>query len=186
MEQYAFNARVPAMTGLLFLIVAAAWLWVVIWVAKKMGALLPEGRGSKAAQILFGALLLPLPLIDEVVGGVQFAELCKKNIVHMNAESLRGRTVYLDYASQTPVKGTWVRVWAYPQRFVDATSGEVVLSYDHLRAEGGALFPGFDSGHDPLLFKGECKPPGVFEKTFLSELGVTRIKNPKPDPFVLK
>lgn len=174
------------MTGLLVLIVAAAWLWAVIWLAKKAGALLPKRTGTMAVQLLIGALLLPLPLIDEVVGGVQFRRLCEKNVVHTSADSLRGRTVYLDYQSQTPVKGTWVRVWAHPQRFIDSNSGEVVLSYDFLRAEGGALFPGFDSGHDPLLFKGECKLPRVFEKTFLSDLGVTRIKNPNPNPFVLK
>jgi hypothetical protein len=173
-------------TGLLLLIAAAGWVIFVVRTAKKAGTLLRNRVGNGAVSLAVFLLLLPLPLIDEIIGGRQFSELCKKNVVHVNSRTARGRTVYLEHASQSPVKGKAVRTWVIPQRFVDSSTGELVLSYDILRAEGGALLPSFDAGNEPLTFKGECHPAGTFEKSFLPNLGIARIKNPNADPFVLK
>jgi hypothetical protein len=174
------------MTGIYLIAMTGGWLWLVLRLTKKMRDRLPKVWWGKWLQVLLVAVLMPLPLIDEIVGGRQFAALCEKNVVKVNAGSARGRTVYLEYAVDLPVKGTWVPVWVLPYRYLDLTTGELVVSYDHLRAEGGVLFPGFDSGPDPLTFNGKCKPPGVFDRDFFSRLGITEVKRPTPDPSVLR
>jgi hypothetical protein len=174
------------MTGIYLLAMTGGWLWLVLRLTKKPRDHLPKVWWGKWLQVLLVALLMPLPLIDEIVGAKQFAALCEKNVVQVNAGSARGRTVYREYAAEIPVKGTWVPVRVLPYRFLDLTTGELVVSYDRLKAEGGVLFPGFDSGPDPLTFNGKCEPPGVFEKDFFSQLGITEVKNPKRDPFVLR
>lgn len=52
------------------------------------------------------------------------------------------------------------------------------MSFDQFYAEGGQLFPGFDSGHEPLTFKGECHPPGIFDKGFSATLGLIEVEKP--------
>lgn len=167
------------MSGLLFFAAVAIWFIVVIWLGDKIGNLLPDQPWRPFAKLIIFALLLPLPLIDEIVGGWQFARLCEANVVRVDKEAARGKNVYNDLSGyQVPVPGTWVKVWKMTFRYLDATTGELVMSFDQLRAEGGHLFPGFDSGHDPLTFKGECHPPGTFDKGFAATFGLIEVKKP--------
>jgi len=100
--------------------------------------------------------------------------------VRVNNETARGRRVYDDLSGyQVPVPGTWVKVWKMTSRYMDATTGELIMSFDQLRAEGGHLFPGFDSGHDPLTFKGTCAPPNVGDMRLYTELGLTLVERPQ-------
>lgn len=168
------------MSGLLFFAVVALWFIASIWFANKMGNLLPNRSWRPFAKLIIFALLLPLPLIDEIVGGRQFAHLCEANVVHVNRDTARGRTIYPEAGGyQIPVPGTWVKVWKMSFRDLDAATGEVVVSFDYLQAEGGHLFPGFDSGHDPLTFKGTCWPTSKPDKNFYTDLGLTRIERPQ-------
>jgi hypothetical protein len=165
------------MSGLLFLTTVVLWLCVLKWVVNKIGRRMPDRPWRRFAKFGIFALLLPLPLIDEIVGGQQFAHLCESNVVHVNKATAHGKTVYAEGGTyEQPVPGMWVKIWKMPSRYLDAETGEVVLSFDQLRAEGGRFFPGFDSGHDPLTFKGTCHPSGVLDKRFYVDLGLTRIE----------
>jgi hypothetical protein len=167
-------------TGLLFLGVAAIWFFATRWLAQRIGNLLPDRPWRVVAKVLIFALLLPLPLIDEIVGGWQFKRLCEANVVRINKETAKGRTIYPENGGyEIPVPGIWVKVWKMSFRDFDANTNEEVLSFDHLRAEGGRLFPGFDSGHDPLTFKGSCWPSNKPDKNFYANLGLTRIERPQ-------
>lgn len=168
------------MSGLLFLAVVALWFWCLKWLVNKIGKRLPDRPWRPLAKLIIFALLLPLPLIDEIVGGWQFKRLCEANVVHVNKDTVRGRTIYPEAGGyEVSVPGTWVKVWKMSTRYLDVATGEVVVSFDHLRAEGGHLFPGFDSGHDPLTFKGTCQPSGIPDKNFYTNLGLTRIERPQ-------
>lgn len=168
------------MSGLLFFAAVAIWFIVLIWLVNKIGNLLPDQSWRSFAKLIIFVSLLPLPLIDEIVGGWQFAQLCKANVVRIDKETARGRRVYDDLSGyQVPVPGTWVKVWKMTSRYLDATTGELVMSFDQLRAEGGHLFPGFDSGHDPLIFKGTCAPPNVGDMSLYTELGLTLVARPQ-------
>lgn len=168
------------MSGLLLLAVGALWLWCIKWLIGKLGQRFPERPWRPLAQGIVFALLLPLPLMDEIVGGWQFNRLCEANVVQVNKQTARGRTVYREAGGhESPIPGTWVNVWKMSFRDLDMSTGEVIVTFDHLRAEGGRLFPGFDSGHDPLTFKGTCWSQGKPDKKFYADLGMTLIERPQ-------
>ena len=168
------------MSGLLFLAVAGLWIYILRWTVNKIASKLPDRSWRSFAKWCIFGLLLPLPLMDEIVGGWQFARLCEANVVRVNKETARGRTVYNDLSGyQVPVPGTWIRVWKMTSRYLDVSTGELILSFDQLRAEGGHLFPGFDSGHDPLTFKGTCAPANVGDMRLYTELGLTLVMRPQ-------
>lgn len=168
------------MSGLLFLVIVALWLWALTWLVDKIGKRLANRPWRPWAKFGIFVLLLPLPLIDEIVGGWQFKRLCEANVVRIDKEAARGRMVYEERVPYpVPVSGTWINVRKWPFRFLDVTTGEVVVSFDQFLAEGGRLFPGFDSGHTPLTFKGECHPPGTFDKGFISTLGLIEVGRPQ-------
>ena len=168
------------MTGLLLLIVAAVWLWVVIWFANKIGRLLPKKWWGLAAKLSVAALLLPLPLIDEIVGGMQFAELCKQHdVIQVDRERAKGKTVYLlDQPS------TWIENLAVPVRlqkttFVDVTTREPVLNYVMVYAEGGKLIHALkiSEGDEPMTFKSTCVPNKHLDLFRLfKELNITEVQ----------
>ena len=57
-----------------------------------------------------------------------------------------------------------------PWRFVDAQTGETVVSYNRLGAVGGRLVQtfGFSEGKVPLLFNGTCVPTENVRDLFAS------------------
>jgi hypothetical protein len=170
------------MTGILLLFVMLVWLAVAVWLSTILTKKLPAATWRISVAAVIFATLLPLPLIDEIVGGRQFEKLCDENsTIQMNPATAVGRTVYLARTSDIEIKGTWVRVVLKPWRFVDATTGETVVSYNDLIAEGGRLIHllGISEGGMPLTFKGTCVPanrPGSAE-TF-RPLGITYIERP--------
>jgi hypothetical protein len=178
------------MTGIFLLFVMAIWLGIAVWLGKIIATRLPATRWRGAVGMLIVALLLPLPLIDEIVGARQFKQLCKENsAIQMNRVTAVGKTVYLARTPDVEIKGTWVRVVLKPWRFVDSTTGESVVSYNTLMADGGRLIRtlGISEGGVPLTFKGTCVPPnrpGSIE-TFRI-FGINYIEPPVEKSGVLK
>lgn len=167
------------MGGLILLFVIGLWLVFVIWLSKTITKKLPVAWWRIPVGILVFAVLLPLPLIDEIVGGRQFEKLCKENsTIQVDRVTAVGRTVYLAQTPSVEIKGTWVRVTLQPWRYVDATTGEVVVSYNSLQAVGGRFLK-VSEGHVPLTFNGYCAPanrPGSIQ-TF-KPLGINYIEPP--------
>lgn len=168
------------MTGILLLILAGIWLTFAFWISKKATSVITRMAWRVPITLLAFAALLPLPLIDEIVGAKQFSKLCNSNAAKVHMQNVAGRSVYNDLSGfEVPVPGTWVKVWRMTSRFRDQETGEVLLSFDQFRAEGGHLVPSFDSGHEPLTFKGTCAPPKVGSMSLFSDLGLNLIKKPK-------
>lgn len=148
------------------------WLAVAAWLSKIITSKLPPDTWRIPVAVVIFAGLLPLPVLDEIVGGWQFNQLCNEHatITIVRVASV-GRTVYFVPEPNVEVKGTWVRVVLQPKRFVDATTGETVVRYDELIATGGWLTKklGIFEGGMPLTFNGTCVPPnrpasvGTFE-----------------------
>ena len=169
------------MTGIYLLIVAVIWLAIVVWLSKIITRKLPMTTWRMPLAILICAVLLPLPLIDEIVGGRQFAQLCKDNsTIQVDRTTAVGKTVFFAPQSSIEVRGTWVRVVLQPHRFVDATTGEAVLGYNTLQAEGGRFIQtlGISEGGMPLIFYGSCGPTENI-KTLLKSLEITALDRPQ-------
>lgn len=163
------------MSGILLLFVAALWLIASYFLARFMARLLPPTGWRVVVGALLFLALLPLPLIDEIVGARQFEKLCKENsTIKVDRAKAAGRTVYLADTASVEVKGTWVPVWLKSWRYVDVKTGETVVSYNTLQASSGILGP---ASLGPLTFRGYCAPGGVVDPVKLfKELGVTQIQ----------
>jgi hypothetical protein len=168
------------MIGILLLALVAGWLYLAIWVSGKLTRKVPSPSWRSSLRVLFTALIFVLPMTDEIVGGYQFKELCRQNAgIHVNLKTAAGRTVYLARTPQTDVEGTWLRVVLRPQRFVDATTGETVVSYTETFADGGWLGRRLSEGRVPLTFHGSCAPrdaPGSIDS--FAALGIRYIEPP--------
>jgi hypothetical protein len=175
------------MIGLLFLGEVVLWLVVLKWGVTKIGSHLPARPWRPIVMLGIFLLMLPLPLLDEIIGGWQFKRLCEANVVHVNKDTARGKTVYVPDFPRRTLTGTWIPVYALSRHFLDVTTGETVISYEQFFAEGGRLFPGFDSGHDPLTFKSECVPDEVKQPhEFLKNLNITWVSKPTEQIGVTK
>ncbi|WP_301100280.1 hypothetical protein [Propionivibrio sp.] len=149
------------MTGIYLLFVALIWLALVVWLSKVSTRKLSGTGWRIPVGLLMAAVLFPLPLIDEIIGGRQFEQLCKENsMIQVDRATAVGKTVYLLQIPDVEIKDTWVRVVLKPWRFVDATTGELVLSYNSLMAAGGRFIRtlGISEGGVPLIFHGSCEP----------------------------
>lgn len=171
------------MTGIYLLFVAAIWLALVIWLSKFVARKLPMATWRIPVAAAIFAVLLPLPLVDEIVGGRQFAQLCKENsTIHVDRVTAVGKTVYLAQAPDVEIKGTWVRVVLQPRRFVEATTGETVVSFNDLIAVGGRFIRvlGISEGGMPLTFRGWCHPGDQYAlEQLFKELKISVVRRPE-------
>jgi MFS family permease len=147
------------MTGIILFF--AGIVWIVI--AGCGGLLAGYLISKKWWRVLFGiavfVILLPLPLVDELVGKGQFEELCKEHsTIHVDREKAAGKTVYLTDLPRIEIKGPWVRVLMRQWRFVDVETGKIVISYETLQAESGRFIRalGLSEGSVPLTFNQQC------------------------------
>lgn len=166
------------MGGLILFFVIGLWLAFAIWLSKTITKKLPIAWWRIPVGVLVFGVLLLLPVIDEIVGGRQFEQLCKDNsTIQVNRATAVGKTVYLAQTPDVEIKGTSVRVVLKPWRYVDATTGELVVSYNTLQAVGGRFLK-ISEGHVPLTFNGYCAPGGsrVYADKLFKELRVTQIQ----------
>lgn len=169
------------MTGIFIFIVSGLWLFFVIWLSKTIAKKMPDNDWRILWGLLIFVTLLPLPLIDEIVGRYQFEQLCKENAtIQVDRATAAGKTAYYVPEPSIEIKGTWVRVVLQPYRFVDATTGKSVFSYSTLTAEGGRFIRslGISEGGMPLTFYGSCGPKEN-TKDLVKSLGITAQDRPQ-------
>jgi len=170
------------MTGLYLIFAFLIWLLLLCGLVVVATIALPKRWWRALIRLGLIAALSPLPLVDEMVGKKQFEQLCKDNsTIQVDRATAAGKTVYLAKMPDVEIKGTWVRVVLKPWRYVDAKTGEPVVSYNTLIAEGGRFIQtlGISEGGMPLTFRGTCVPanrPGSIE-TF-KPFGINYIEPP--------
>jgi hypothetical protein len=149
------------MLGLLVFIIAAVWLCIAMWLANLITWKLPDRPWGNLACILALVVLFPLPLIDEIAGKMQFEQLCNEySEIEVNRREAAGKTVYLAPTSEISAQGTWVPIRRKQWRYLDATTDELVVSYNTFHASGGLLVRTLKlwEGDTPMTFDGYCAP----------------------------
>lgn len=168
------------MTGIYLLFAAAIWVVFVIWLSKIVTGKLSKATWRIPIAVVIFAALLPLPLIDDIVGGKQFLELCKQyDAVQVDRERARGRTVYLLDQPDRWIEGLAVPIRSQKWTFVDVATHETVIEWHELYALGGYLIRSLkiSEGNVPLTFKGSCAPGGgVNSIQLLKKLGVIQVQ----------
>lgn len=152
------------MTGLLLLAGGLAWFSVAIllaiWLAGRFNNFLISSLVGLAAL----AVLLPLPVIDEIVGERQFNALCATGAeLQIDAQRIKGRKIRLAFEpSNAAVGGTAIPVTHTRVIFRDASSDEQLGSYGRYTAKGGWLIRalGISNSDSPLwMSRKSCSPP---------------------------
>ena len=69
------------MAGLLSIALLVGWLAVAVWIAKQITATVKNSLLRTALAIPLIAILVMLPVADEIIGGFQFRALCRENAV---------------------------------------------------------------------------------------------------------
>ncbi|HSW16385.1 MAG TPA: hypothetical protein VLJ86_04105 [Ramlibacter sp.] len=137
------------------------WLALCCWMAHKIGELFIDKAHRRELKALIFLALLPLILIDEMIGSAQFDELCRERAVVQSYTANRpGAPVYVSQLPPEPVGGLAVPVFSQRQLYVDVDTHQTVLSATTLRAEGGKLARALrlSGAREPLTFSGVCSP----------------------------
>ena len=168
------------MGGLIFLFLFLLWLTVCIYVAWQAPYWFAMRKLRWLVSVLVFALLLPLPLIDEIVGGWQFKKLCDvHNVIKIDKEKIRGSTIYYEPEPNVDLKNAWVSIrlqqWSHSY-----ANGVMAMQYASLHANGGWLVRKLSMSESsaPLLFGASCYPtenPVTLKKS----LNVTTLDRPK-------
>lgn len=150
------------MTGLLLIAIFGMWLFVVAFISRWA----TRRFKSRTMTIVSGTVafwvLLPAPLIDELIGKWQFESLCKKYaVVEIDERNATNRRVVTEIREiDKYVEGTAVKIRIDPYVYRDEETNKIVVSYHTLHAQGGWLirFLGISETNAPLLFRSGCAP----------------------------
>lgn len=173
------------MAGLTILGMLALWCLAALLLALGVLRLLSRYRVRWLLAPLVFAGLLVLPLADDILGGREFAALCKaEGPIVIDRERAAGRTVYGELGEYQEVPGTLLPVHARQRDFFDVETGERVFGYRMLTAYGGGLSEvlRFSETAVPWTFDGSCDPGGQGRlEALFRELHITLVKRP-PEP----
>jgi hypothetical protein len=129
---------------------------------------------AKGLQILLTVFLMSLLVMDELIGGYQFRQLCEENaVLKIDPEKAKGRTakVVIDPSNEV-IPGLPIDVYHSHLRFVDALTNEQLAQYDRYSAKGGWFIRtlGISEGNAPITMgHSGCSPENA--GTFPNEYG---------------
>lgn len=160
------------MSGLLLIFVLSVWITIAIVIGKKLTSRLKDSWLKSFITFLVIAALIPLPVLDDIIGGFQFRELCKQGYTPVyDKAKATGRTVKLkevpiQILNLKPYMGiprkdidhTIIPIHEASWEYVDHVTGETLISWKDYHAQGGWLsrFIGFPQGNPPYTFNGVC------------------------------
>lgn len=145
------------MSGIFLISIVAIWFFVTL---KLSGFIVSKCGATKKSLTRFSlfVMIFLLPLLDEIVGGVQFRSLCNSNEILVNQEMLKGKTVQLKRPANRILKRV-IPIRESVWEWVDPHTGDVLIKYKDYHAKGGWLsrFIGFPQGSPPYTFNGSCE-----------------------------
>lgn len=166
------------MSGLFLLFIAIVWLIIVLLITVFVAKRMSKTVWQLLVSLVLFLTLLPLPLMDEIMGKRQFEQLCHENsVIHVDRKTAIGRTVYLKNVPNENIPSIWMSIRKERWQFVDVNNDELVLSYNILHATRN-WFRLSESGY-PFTFEGYCEPksPPATVKAF-AEYGITYVEPP--------
>ena len=170
------------MTGFLLLGVIAIWLAIIVFVARLVWRRMKPGVLRGLACALVVAVMIPLPVADELLSKGEFERLCAEGTkLRFDPEKIRGRTIFLaesPYPRPTLSVGMLTGYYT-PSQYLDATTKETLISYNSYDIKGGFLIRslGISETTAPLMMESFCSPPEKpWQKTFLNRYELSRIE----------
>ncbi|MDK9705270.1 MAG: hypothetical protein OEL20_19265 [Sulfuritalea sp.] len=152
------------MSGLFLLAVLAILSFMAILVARRIARPIRNTWLRMGATALLTVVFMTLLVVDELIGGYQFSQLCRKNaVLRIDPEKARGRTVtVVNDPLNTVVPWSPVRIYHSRLNFRDAKTNEPIADYDWYTIRGGWFIRllGISEGNAPLTIgRPGCSPP---------------------------
>lgn len=153
------------MSGLIFLALAVGWFSVSFWIGRRLTGRVKTTGFRLSLMSLVVAVLLVLPVADEIIGGFQFRALCRENaILKIDAEKIKGKMIYMvSDPSINDTQGSAIPIHRTRVSYRDVGTHEELASSGFLVAMGGRLVSALAGGHQmsPLtIFPSTCSGPG--------------------------
>ncbi len=160
------------MSGLLLLGVIGIWVAVVVFVAKRLSHLFKPGAVRNIVVAIASAVMLALPVADELVSAPRFHRLCEEGTkLKFDPLKIRGKTIFLAENPQPKITVSLLSGYYIPWHYLDAMTKEVLITSNSYHIKGGILIRmlGISETNAPLTFRGYCSSSEkVWQKTFLS------------------
>lgn len=143
------------MTGFFVLALAFVWLVIVITLSHRIGRRFTNSTAQTVAALATFAVLLPLPVVDELIGMQQFEALCREGaVLTLGVKTPEGRvTRYSGQPIDERVSGTAIPILRSHIEYHDVVSGELVAKHERYVAKGGVLIHllGIFENNAPLI-----------------------------------
>lgn len=162
------------MSGLFLIGVVLLWFVTVISIALILASKLKPFWIKPFVAVLVMAVLVPLPVVDEIIGKHQLKALCEKNgPKEIEFARLKNSILIVRPDSHFTVNDQILPTMGRKTIFIDKTSSKKVISFTDYDIEGGVLIHvlGISETSSPLTFSGGC-----FNEPFQSWLDRYQIK----------
>lgn len=152
------------MSGLFMLALLILWLIFAIIIGRWIGRRFKQPATRTVGTLITFVVLVPLPVVDELIGMWQFDALCKKGAVfQVDSERIKGKSIRLVVdPSWAKVPNTAIPISYSRYSYRDVSRNEELASYIHYDAQGGWLVHAlglFEGGSVPLVMgKPWCGP----------------------------
>src|SRR6478735_2992995 len=167
------------MTGFLLLFLIVAWAALLVVPVRLIVRFIKPKPMAIIMSSILSVVFMCIPVYDEVIGGFQFREICRKSVLEVNEENSRNKTVYLKDGQDENLTGYYVPIRKQDWIYIEINSGEPIVSWSEYYATGGKLirFLGISETNAPLTFNGVCYPKES-GSTIFKRLNITK-KNRK-------
>ena len=166
------------MTGLLVLGVFGLWVWGIFKFSRWTGAQMTGTYWRWPIATALFAVLLPLPVLDELIANRQLESLCRDNaVMKIDETKIKGRSVrYSAEPLNEEVRGVAIPVTFTRGVLRDVNTGEMLGSSTWYAARGGVLVRamGASESNSPMFAKSGCAP-GEGEHEAAKRIGFTII-----------
>lgn len=128
------------MSGIIILIVLLLWGFVVKKVSYYCVYKMQTGNKKVVVQGVVFLLVFIAPVVDDILGGFQFRAMCSpENLLEYDAEKIAGKTIKTIPTKNYHVDNILVPIWVTHTRWVDYTTGEILIDHKIMYSKGGWL-----------------------------------------------
>ncbi|NHZ67118.1 hypothetical protein [Massilia genomosp. 1] len=159
--------------GLYILALLLIWFGVLWWVVKGIMWRVDHPYKALISTIII-VVAYPLPVADEIVGAIQFKNLCEKQVIYKDPNMAKKRGARLIFVAheKTQIDGKAVPITSELWEFLNESDKSVMFKYLVFDTDGGFLVRNFyiQEGSGPFLFTSACQPEEY--RTFFTEFEV--------------
>lgn len=162
------------MIGLFALLFFVLWGFIAYKIPEFLTKKMKTEKYRKITIPVLGVLIFFVPVVDEIIGGFQFRELCSEKVeLIVDEKRAKGRVVVAQPIQYVSIDDYFVPISLEYFSYKDRITDEVLVSWISLRTDGGWLSRSLNilSSKKPYTFNGVCTPKKI--KTILSDLQLT-------------